>query len=755
MPAPTSTTSASTSTATTLNSTRDHRHSTSFSSFNQPLASPPRIALNAADEEDFDLRFDPTRFEEKQASRPGTAEGEPAWVQVDGGARRSERSPGLGAAEEAHLKASRLRTGSAAAIADRAVRAGAKDRGDSPSTTGRQSRFVENMSGASMVEHGGNGVHDFGFPDVPAGPGRSSPRMATRKSSSPPPYRSPSQGHRGSWIVDPATIPIRTSSSRAVTNGSEEKEGGASGGKRSSIQAPRSPRKHRSLGSVPEMKGIGEARARMQRREAERRHVSELTNGQSHRQSSNGVGLGAGREDDDRPSPRLATSMFPQPPTGNSSSSQPRPSSLSDPLSQNKSSPLQPTRSTELPQPTAGLSTPSSNWTTEKENILRGPFDYLESHPGKSVRTHLINAFNAWLRVPAPSLNIITNVVGMLHTASLLIDDVEDSSSLRRGVPVAHQIFGPAQTINSANYIYFLALQELGKLNNPECVRIYTEELLCLHRGQGMDLFWRDTLTCPSEEDYLEMVGNKTGGLFRLAIKLMCAESPSHNLMVGVANANLRPDSPTPQTQQREQQQESLAEAEQNSPPPPPHLSHPIPPSSSPPSPQPTDYIPLVNTIGLLFQILDDYKSLASSPYASTKGLFAEDLTEGKFSFPIIHSIRADPSNLVLINILRQKTSDEEVKKFAVRYMDSATGSLGYTRRVLRGLARKAGALVAEVERSLEGFLGAGGPSAAGGSLGGQEEGEEGGEGEAGRGRSGGDLVRGILDELRVEKVVG
>ncbi|KAI7603417.1 geranylgeranyl diphosphate synthase 1, partial [Hortaea werneckii] len=308
----------------------------------------------------------------------------------------------------------------------------------------------------------------------------------------------------------------------------------------------------------------------------------------------------------------------------NSISSQPRPSSLGDPLSQNKTSPLQPTPSTELPQPTAGLSTPSSNWTPEKENILRGPFDYLESHPGKSVRTHLINAFNAWLRVPAPSLAIITNVVGMLHTASLLIDDVEDSSSLRRGVPVAHQIFGPAQTINSANYIYFLALQELGKLNNPECVRIYTEELLCLHRGQGMDLFWRDTLTCPSEEDYLEMVGNKTGGLFRLAIKLMCAESPSHNLMVGVANANLHhsPVQPPPQPQP-EQQQEVAEEAEHATPS---HRPQPVP-SSSPASPQPTDYIPLVNTIGLLFQILDDYKSLASSPYASTKGLFAEDLT--------------------------------------------------------------------------------------------------------------------------------
>ena len=92
---------------------------------------------------------------------------------------------------------------------------------------------------------------------------------------------------------------------------------------------------------------------------------------------------------------------------------------------------------------------------------------------------------------------------------------------------MAHSIFGTAQTINSANYVYFQALQEVFKLNNPNAIRIYTEELINLHRGQGMDLFWRDTLTCPMEDDYLEMVGNKTGGLFRLAVKLMQAESSS------------------------------------------------------------------------------------------------------------------------------------------------------------------------------------------------------------------------------------
>ena len=98
---------------------------------------------------------------------------------------------------------------------------------------------------------------------------------------------------------------------------------------------------------------------------------------------------------------------------------------------------------------------------------------------------------------------------------------------------MAHSIFGVAQTLNSSNYVYFCALHELQRLRNARAIEIYTDELVNLHRGQGMDLFWRDSLTCPSEDDYLEMVGNKTGGLFRLAVKLMQAESLSEKYVSG------------------------------------------------------------------------------------------------------------------------------------------------------------------------------------------------------------------------------
>lgn len=269
--------------------------------------------------------------------------------------------------------------------------------------------------------------------------------------------------------------------------------------------------------------------------------------------------------------------------------------------------------------------------------MVRAPYDYAVSHPGKDFRSQVISAFDAWLQVPPESLRVITKVIAILHESSLLLDDVQDSSELRRGFPVAHNIFGIPQTINAANYMSFVALRELQELHSPRAISVFAEELVNLYRGQGMDLFWRDTLTCPSEDDYLEMVSNKTGGMFRLGIKLMQAESASA-----------------------------------------------------------VDCVPLVNLFGLIFQIRDDYMNLSSSEYTDNKGM-CEDLTEGKFSFPIIHSIRSDSSNLRLVNILKQKTTDVQVKRYAVSHMES-TGSFAYTRNVLATLINRARKLAFELD---------------------------------------------------------
>jgi hypothetical protein len=61
------------------------------------------------------------------------------------------------------------------------------------------------------------------------------------------------------------------------------------------------------------------------------------------------------------------------------------------------------------------------------------------------------------------------------------------------------------------------------------------------------------------------------------------------------------------------------------------------------------DYVPLVNLISIYFQIRDDYMNLQSSEYADNKG-YCEDLTEGKFSFPVVHGVRADFGNRQILS---------------------------------------------------------------------------------------------------------
>ena len=102
-------------------------------------------------------------------------------------------------------------------------------------------------------------------------------------------------------------------------------------------------------------------------------------------------------------------------------------------------------------------------------------------------------------------------LVQMLHNASLLLDDIEDNSVLRRGNPVAHKVYGIPSTLNSANYVMFIGLERVLDLGHPQAVHIFSQQMLELHRGQGMEIYWRDNYLCPTEDEYRKMTIRKTG----------------------------------------------------------------------------------------------------------------------------------------------------------------------------------------------------------------------------------------------------
>ena len=120
----------------------------------------------------------------------------------------------------------------------------------------------------------------------------------------------------------------------------------------------------------------------------------------------------------------------------------------------------------------------------------------------------------------------LTSLVEMSHNGSLIIDDIEDGSDLRRGKPAIHISHGVDMAINSANFLYFLAFDAIEKSDFDDkskfmFYRYYTKAMDRLHIGQGLDIQWHNNHSFyPKEEDYYQMCRFKTGALSRLSSEI-------------------------------------------------------------------------------------------------------------------------------------------------------------------------------------------------------------------------------------------
>ncbi len=136
---------------------------------------------------------------------------------------------------------------------------------------------------------------------------------------------------------------------------------------------------------------------------------------------------------------------------------------------------------------------------TEYNQSLIAPIREMVDRAGKAWRSYALLAcidavggdsqeFTPWLAVPE-----------LLHTGSLIIDDVEDRSSIRRGGPACHLLYGEALAINAGCAAYFLfeILIHETRLTDKEKLRIYAlyfEALRAAHAGQAADINGLDAL---------------------------------------------------------------------------------------------------------------------------------------------------------------------------------------------------------------------------------------------------------------------
>jgi geranylgeranyl pyrophosphate synthase/predicted secreted hydrolase len=124
---------------------------------------------------------------------------------------------------------------------------------------------------------------------------------------------------------------------------------------------------------------------------------------------------------------------------------------------------------------------------------LVAPIREIVDRGGKSWRSYALLAcvdvvkgdsrkFVKWLAIPE-----------LMHVGSLIVDDVQDKSVVRRGKPTAHVLYGEPISINAGTYAYFLAQKALVAVDVTPEARIklydlYFEAMRAGHAGQALDL---------------------------------------------------------------------------------------------------------------------------------------------------------------------------------------------------------------------------------------------------------------------------
>jgi geranylgeranyl pyrophosphate synthase len=164
---------------------------------------------------------------------------------------------------------------------------------------------------------------------------------------------------------------------------------------------------------------------------------------------------------------------------------------------------------------------------------LYRPVEDLLSRPSKRFRSELVEI--GYLLSAGPDMDetierrvsALARLIETIHAGSLIIDDIEDGSRVRRGRPALHEVYGLPIALNAGNWLYFEPLEALPAVGLPPAqelavFRIVHQTLLAAHYGQALDLGVRIDEAPASEVPALclSSLRLKSGALMSLGLQL-------------------------------------------------------------------------------------------------------------------------------------------------------------------------------------------------------------------------------------------
>jgi octaprenyl-diphosphate synthase len=145
--------------------------------------------------------------------------------------------------------------------------------------------------------------------------------------------------------------------------------------------------------------------------------------------------------------------------------------------------------------------------------------NYIIEAGGKRIRPMLTLLVGAALGADPRVRVQLAAVIELIHTATLLHDDVVDASSLRRGRRTANDVWGNQAPVLVGDFIYSRSFQLMVAVERPAVLSVMADATNAIAQGEVMQL-----LQChqpdTTEDQYFGVVTRKTAALFEAAARL-------------------------------------------------------------------------------------------------------------------------------------------------------------------------------------------------------------------------------------------
>ncbi len=161
---------------------------------------------------------------------------------------------------------------------------------------------------------------------------------------------------------------------------------------------------------------------------------------------------------------------------------------------------------------------------------LGSALEHLLSSGGKRVRPAVTLLTGEMLGGDVERLITLAAAIELLHTATLVHDDLIDGALLRRGIATLNSAWSPAATVLTGDFIFARAARLAAQTDSVQVMQLFAETLSTIVNGELTQLF--SSRGVASREDYYGRIYAKTASMFVLASKAAAMLSPASPAVV-------------------------------------------------------------------------------------------------------------------------------------------------------------------------------------------------------------------------------